>query len=196
MRELLDRHIGRIALGMGRFLRGFEDPAVHVGTPLQFCREFRKALELPILRDPESNREVSYVHALEFFSAPAVETEADDPVHILMRGLSGPPATAAGPRREPQGGALRQDLENILRAPVMRFYFSVSDPDSFLRTMERIAFRRGLGRQSLHALPLVSSISAQISYDMLREAVALEQVQTYQEEGSVVLMSPQGADSV
>jgi hypothetical protein len=257
MAELADAHLDTLALRMGRHLRGFDDPAVHVGTPERFVREFRKVLDLPALRVPAGDLKggaslkggahsawsadsgqassaptdegfaggarsawsadsgqassaptdplassaptdvsgqarVSYAEAVVAWRAPTLNVESDDPVSVLMRGLGGPMTLATGTRGELPADTLREDLAGLLRQPVLTFYLLLSDRGRFLAAIGQIATERGVQvatgaadpgtAETIVALPMVSAVKATISYDLLREAVALELVQSYQEE--------------
>jgi len=192
--ELLDAHLDRVSLEMGCFLRGFEDAAIHVGSSALFVQQFRQVLEIPALRDPDGEEPLSYVEAVQHCMAPVVQTLSQDPITVLTRGLGGPATMATQPRRELRADAVWEDLAKLLRVPVLRFYMHVPDRRQFLSRLEEIAergrFPLAYGGQEpaqdtferFVELPMVSAVRAVISYDMLRETVALDLVETYQEE--------------
>src|ERR1022692_2165992 len=194
MTELLNRHLEQIALRMGGFLRGFDDPAVHVGTRGQFVRAFRRLLELPLIQDPTSGVSLSYVQALGVLRAPEPLTQAEGPLDVLMRGVGGPPNAVLQLAHPVTANTIQHDLNGLLREPELHFYFCVSDLESFLAHARQIADREGFDATGFHRLPLVPAVSSVLSYYMLRELASLDLVQSYQAEGTIRAIAPAGGD--
>ena len=195
MTELLNRHLEQVALRMGGFLRGFDDPAVHVGTRGQFVRAFRRLLELPLIQDPTSGVSLSYVQALGVLCAPEPLTQAEGPLDVLMRGLGVPRNAGLRLAHPVTANTIQHDLNRLLREPELRFYFCVSDLESFLAHVRQIADREGFDATGFHPLPLVPAVSSVLSYYMLRELASLDLVQSYQEEGTIRVIAPAGGDA-
>ena len=53
MQESLARHLDKSALQMGGFLRGFDDPSIHVEATAEFISSFRKVLEFTMLHQED-----------------------------------------------------------------------------------------------------------------------------------------------
>lgn len=140
MGELLRRHLEAIAGRMGRHLRGFEDPAIHLGTESSFAREFDKVFRFPALRVPSHKRVVAYADAVRRYRFAGIEKAAsDDPVMTMARGLRGPQTLAQGRRNELPPEPLFQDLAALLRTPLLRFYLQVRGAESFREELESAA---------------------------------------------------------
>jgi hypothetical protein len=145
MNKLLDSHLNALAGCMGRHLRGFDDPRVHLGTETRFAGEFKKVLDFPALRVPDGDRVVSYSEAVGMFCAPASRpgAEIEDPVSTMMQGLAGPQALARKPCPELAADRLFKDLSMLLRTPLLRFYLQVADPRTFQSNLQEMAGREG-----------------------------------------------------
>lgn len=138
--ELLRRHLDSIAGRMGRHLRGFEDPAVHLGTASSFAREFDKVFRFPALRVPSREGVVTYADAVRRYRYAGIEkAAADDPVMTMARGLRGPQTMAHERRAELPAEPLLEDLGALLRTPLLRFYLQVHETKRFRAELESTA---------------------------------------------------------
>lgn len=224
MKSMLDSNLDSLAIRMGGFLRGFNDPSVHLGSSARFAVEFRKILELPELHSTGIERAFSYSEAARryrFAHLEATGNDPSDPVSTMIRGLSCAPQPAAGIQGEHPLWRLREDLQRILRVPALLFYLQVADRAAFYIKLNEVArkgsfplaagwkgsgmscpsctgaimpdkdqgafrcIQCGLYCESIRPLPMVPGVVATVSYDMLREVVALDLVETYQEEGEI-----------
>jgi len=223
--ESLDQHLDAVARRMGGFLRGFDDPRLHVGSADLFVKEFKIVMDCPALHPPGGERTISYSEAAGSFRVSPITTvhkELEDPVSAMVRGLGESSLFAAREGKELPLDKLREDLAALLRVPTLLFYFQISDRTAFFTSLEQMAkkfdfpvvtegggsipghcpvcgsnlppgpHRRILrcgacGRplEIIRPLPLVSGIAATVSYEMLRQMVALDQVFSYQEEGNI-----------
>jgi hypothetical protein len=140
----LDKHLDSVATRMGGFLRGFDDPRVHLGSTGRFNAEFRKVMGLPAVHLPGEKRAISYVDAAGQFrvQAPAIPSPGPvDPVITMVRGLADIPVTLDTAHRELRPAALRKDLAALLRMPVMLFYVSLSNREAFFGRLAEVAAR-------------------------------------------------------
>jgi ribosomal protein L37AE/L43A len=226
--EALERHLDAVAARMGAFLRGYDDPRIHVGSKAGFILEFRKIMDLPALGQPGQPKKISYAKAATSrrVSMPSSEVAvAADPVSTLVRGLHGAPILSGETRSELALGALESDLTSLLRIPIMVYYLAIADRKRFFTDVKRMAGSQGLplvaleempengrvacpkcgwqllpARQAtilkcgkcmkqfefVRSLPMVPAVAALVSYEMLRRMVALDVVNSYQEEGKIV----------
>jgi len=144
--DQVDLHLNTVARSLGRFLRGFDDPRVHNGSPELFQREFRKVMAIPGLRVPGQAKAISYAEAAASGHRPPGPASAkapDSPVSVLVLGLTIPATSSRGAGLELPLEPLGHDLAALLRAPVLLFYLQVSDRDRFLRELAAIARRDG-----------------------------------------------------
>jgi predicted RNA-binding Zn-ribbon protein involved in translation (DUF1610 family) len=140
----LDKHLDSVAERMGGFLRGFDDPRVHLGSTARFNGEFRKVLALPAIHPSGEKKRISYSEAVGQFRVPALAGTASapaDPVTAMLRGLADAPVALDRARRELHPAALRNDLAALLRMPAMLFYVSISDQEAFFERLAQIAAR-------------------------------------------------------
>ena len=57
------RLLDAVAVRMGGYLRGFDDPHIHVGSRVGFILEFRKIMDFPALSQPGQSKKISYAEA-------------------------------------------------------------------------------------------------------------------------------------
>jgi len=142
LNEQLDRHLKAVAGTMGGFLRGFDNPRVHVGSADLFVKEFRKVLDHPALHLPDGNQVVSYAAAAGSYRVPADAAAAakpDNPISALLRGLNESAPFTTHARHLLQPAPLRADLAALLRVPVLLFYLQVTDTAAFFARLAIIA---------------------------------------------------------
>lgn len=142
MSEQLDRHLKSVARTMGGFLRGFDDPRMHTGSADLFAKEFRKVLNHPALRLPDGNKVVSYAAAAGSYRTPAdaeAVAEPANPISVLLRGLNESAPFSAHARGLLQPAPLREDLDALLRVPILLFYLQVTDTAALFARLAKIA---------------------------------------------------------
>jgi hypothetical protein len=220
MSELLDRHLEDVAIQMGGYLRGFNDSAIHLGTPAQFAREFRRVLDEPILH-ASGDKAISYAQASEYWHLRGIETEAVGPIATLVRGLRGKKVKNMIAIQEISAKPFYEDLQRLLRLPRLRIFLTAPKPRSLQCSVQEIAERMalsytfgmreqtqtcpscgnslivdsknspavcphcGIEFETFIEQPIVPSVFTVISYDMLHELLALDLVETYQEESAI-----------
>jgi hypothetical protein len=91
--DLVRVHLEGVAIRLGQLLRGFEDPAVHLGTAKQFAHEMAPLFDRPEIK-AAGELSISYREALQRIRVPRVVTSALDPVSVLLAGLGGPATLA------------------------------------------------------------------------------------------------------
>ena len=144
MSDRADRHLDAVALGLGKFLRGFDNPSVHTGSPEHFTREARKLMTIAALQVPGQSRAITYAEAAATGygpPAPAPARAPDSPLALLLLGLTVTGPRAHGARFELPLEPLRKEVAALLRVPVLLFYLQVSDRELFFRELEAIARR-------------------------------------------------------
>ncbi len=144
MEELLQRHLVAVAGRMGRHLRGFDDPGIHLGTEATFAHEFDKVFRFPALRVPAEKRPLAYAEAVRRYRFAGVrKAAAGDPVLTMAQGLRGPQTLSHEPRRALSPEPLFEDLASLLRTPLLRFYLQITEAEAFGRHLEATARRGG-----------------------------------------------------
>jgi hypothetical protein len=228
--EALERHLDAIAVRVGGFLRGFNDPRIHVGSMPGFILEFRKIMDLPALGQPGQSQKISYTKAATACHVSISSTRAEgvsEPVSALIHGLQEAPPMRGQTRYELPLRSLESDLTALLRVPMMSYYLAIADRKRFFTEVKRMAANGGFplvaleempehgrvaclncGYQLLPAshvttlqcaqckrhfelvrsLPMISAVAALVSFEMLRRMVALDEINSYQEEGKIVAL--------
>jgi hypothetical protein len=146
VRDALDRHLDALATRMGGFLRGFDNPRVHLGSAARFAVEFRKITCYPALHPPGEGRAISYSEAAGLYRAPHIDRVGEkpaDPIFTMIHALGGQSTLSAGIRREFPLDRLRRDVVRLLRVPLLLFYLQVSDRASFFAALDEVAEKGG-----------------------------------------------------
>jgi ribosomal protein L37AE/L43A len=154
--EALEQYLDTVAVQMGAFLRGFDNPRIHVGSKAGFIREFRKVMDLPALGQPGHADKISYAKAAISFrvSMPSAEgATVSDPVSTLVRGLHEAAHLSGETRRELPLNALTSQLISLLRVPIMVYYLAIADRKRFFNDAKRMAGSRGLPLVALEEMP-------------------------------------------
>jgi hypothetical protein len=142
LEELLSKHLDEVAMCMGRFLRGFDDPAIHLGTASSFVAEFRKIMGIQILRQPGERQMASYASATSMYRVCPIHplgTESSDPVSTMIHGLTAPAPAAPDLRRKLPLETLHEDISALLHTPAMHFYLKLRDRGGFFSALEQIS---------------------------------------------------------
>ena len=216
MRSPYDLYLDAIAARMGRYLRGFDDPRIHLGSPGRFASQFRKVMELPALHRAGEDRLVSCAEALSSLAMRRDEAaggQSANPAALMTQVLE-----AAGGGMP--GETLRKDVEELLRFPALSFYLQVSNRKAFFTALREVAANNAFrlatrskdsrivcsvcrnpvlpetgfpvrclvcnrAIEAVSPLPMVPAVAAFVSYEMLRQMVAIDTVETYQEESEI-----------
>lgn len=143
MSVLVEQHLEEIGIRIGRLLRGFDDPSVHLGAPEQFAREFRKVLAMPALQRVDGVKPLSYADAVREAHVSGIDPQSDSPVAVLRRGLAGPATQSTDARIELSAETIDADLARLLREPVLRLYLQAMDRRSLLTAVGNLSVQGG-----------------------------------------------------
>ena len=146
MEPSLEKHLNDLAGRMGSFLRGFEDPRVHLGSPARFAAQFRTVMDCPAFHAAGAHRLVSFSEAARSYRLSRLDTAGDQPatpVSLMIRGLHEASSFSFGNAGELVPGSVRDDVSKLLRVPALTFYLQCSDREQFFATLDDIAARKG-----------------------------------------------------